>query len=695
MRVITAPDAELKREQRRILRELTPLYDAPAWVTGFVQGRSIVDNAQRHRGHRFVYNIDLEDFFPSISRARVEKALVKVLHLPKEHAKEISQRCCCYIKRHYVLPQGAPTSPLLSNIVCHGLDRRLSGLAERFGLTYSRYADDITFSGNSFVFASHGSFCQMMRQIVADEGFRINERKVRLQKRGGRQEVTGLVVGEKVNVSRQYIKYLRCVLRNWELHGPQYAQQQFLPAYKQTPAGMSHKGKVSMLAVLEGKLDYLKMVKGEKDGTYKRLRQRFDYLKMLGNKWYPLVPTPGESGQHTKPTKNQSKKKINITMKNKVYTLDTPLEFGKYKGFTLRDLVLGNDQVTRDMTYVAWLVENVFSFSMDDAAAAFCMEHQAIDEMHLQANAIRRKSFLSRSLSVAEMLASFGTPRAMQGQENAISTGWKSLDCVLGGLFRGGLCVIGGRPAMGKTAFALSMAVNMAKTCGREVLWFSLNEPNEIVTQRLMWMNEKIGKPIAERMRMGAPLAEWEKEQYQEGVKEMSGLPISFDDTGFWTANTLCSRIAELKNARDIDVVIVDHLQAISNEMGHEMDINALNYTLHLLKQTARDLDISIVLLSDLNRSVETRGGCKYPTLSDLRSSGDIEGVAAQVMLLYRPEYYEIMRNEYGDTRGMAEVIVAKNKCGCVDTVIMGFDHASVQFYEKDASDFVVSDDIF
>ena len=187
------------------------------------------------------------------------------------------------VKRN-VLPQGAPTSPIITNIVCQRLDYLLTGLAKRFGLKYSRYADDITFSSLHNVYQRDSEFANELHRIIADQHFQINEKKTRLQKQGYRQEVTGLVVNEKANVPRRYIKQIRMWLYYWERYGYNRAYEFFLQQYV-TDKKHILKGKPDMANVIDGKLDYLKMVKGEDNCSVKKLK---DKLEELSPKFNPI-----------------------------------------------------------------------------------------------------------------------------------------------------------------------------------------------------------------------------------------------------------------------------------------------------------------------------------------------------------------------------------------------------------------------
>jgi hypothetical protein len=174
-----------------------------------------------------------------------------------------------------VLPQGAPTSPFLTNVVCQRLDHLLSGMAKRFGCRYSRYADDITFSSSHNIYHKDGDFEKELRRIITSQGFQIKESKTRLQKRGFRQEVTGIVVNEKENVRVRYLKELRKWLYLWERYGYEKASSFFINDYVKDRGHVNNGALPEMYQVVKGKLDYLQMVKGVDNGATKKLLERF------------------------------------------------------------------------------------------------------------------------------------------------------------------------------------------------------------------------------------------------------------------------------------------------------------------------------------------------------------------------------------------------------------------------------------
>jgi len=186
------------------------------------------------------------------------------------------------IERRNALPQGAPTSPVITNIICQRLDYLLTAVAKRFGLKYSRYADDITFSSMHNVYQPESDFLKELQRIILEQGFHIKESKTRLQKDGYRKEVTGLLVNEKPNVQQRYITQLRMWLYYWERYGYERASNYFLKEYV-AEKGHIKKGKPDMTNVIAGKLDYLKMVKGNENPLYLKLKGRLDLLLKVDN----------------------------------------------------------------------------------------------------------------------------------------------------------------------------------------------------------------------------------------------------------------------------------------------------------------------------------------------------------------------------------------------------------------------------
>lgn len=287
-RIISAPVAGLKSILYSLNTILQSIYEPSKYAMGFVAGRSVVDNARAHLGQNYVYNIDLQDFFPSIDKSRIWKRLtLPPFSFASELADVIAGLCTMRIEDgeniRYVLPQGAPTSPILTNIICEKLDRKLGGLAKRFGLHYTRYADDITFSSMHYVYSADGEFIGELGRIIADNNFAINDKKTRLQKLGQCQEVTGLILSDKVNVTKRYTKELRTMLHIWERYGFIALRESYMRHRCSSPKHRQRCNEPSIEAIIVGKLQYLKMVKGESDSVYTKLLARFNALTIGGS----------------------------------------------------------------------------------------------------------------------------------------------------------------------------------------------------------------------------------------------------------------------------------------------------------------------------------------------------------------------------------------------------------------------------
>jgi hypothetical protein len=296
-RTIHAPNKGLKAILKCLNFIFQALHTPHKNAFGFVQNKSIVDNARKHEDQNYVFNIDLKDFFPSVDQARVRgRLLVAPFHLDSSPERiklaSILAILCCHrmdvdrwdeitqkweSKKLNVLPQGAPTSPTITNMICERLDIRLTKLATEYNCKYSRYADDITFSSMHNVYQKDGTFITKINDIINSERFHIQETKTRLQKRGYKQEVTGLIVNEKVNVDTRYIKELRHWLYLWERYGYDKATALFSVKYLQSK-GHVKQGKPKIENVIWGKLEYLKMVKGYNNPLYIKLNARYDQL---------------------------------------------------------------------------------------------------------------------------------------------------------------------------------------------------------------------------------------------------------------------------------------------------------------------------------------------------------------------------------------------------------------------------------
>lgn len=204
-RTIHAPQRDLKIMQRKILHRLLALLVVHPAAIGFERGKSIVTNANAHAGTAVIVKMDLKDFFPSISRKRVH-AFFKRIGWNQQASDWLTDMCTL----DGSLPQGAPTSPRLANLVNYLMDKRLDGAAKKFGATYTRYADDLTFSFANDDRRHVQSLIQLAKQIVEDEGYRLHMKtKLNIRHRHDQQRVTGLVVNERPQLPRQTRRRLR------------------------------------------------------------------------------------------------------------------------------------------------------------------------------------------------------------------------------------------------------------------------------------------------------------------------------------------------------------------------------------------------------------------------------------------------------------------------------------------------------
>jgi retron-type reverse transcriptase len=253
-RLIEAPKPLLKQVQTKILREILEKVPAHRNAHGFVVGRSIVSNAQPHVGQRLLLKIDLEDFYPSVRYSRVV-AIYRSLGFSREVAIWLARLTTSavpgeaiqaqggfdyplYRGRH--LPQGAPTSPALANLSAYSLDVRLSGLASRYGVTYTRYADDLTFSGSKRFAGALKEFSTLVTRIVQSERLRVNRRKRKIIRSNQRQTVTGVVVNSHCNIARSDFDRLKAILTNCVRQGPRSQNRENHPDF-----GAHLRGKVA------------------------------------------------------------------------------------------------------------------------------------------------------------------------------------------------------------------------------------------------------------------------------------------------------------------------------------------------------------------------------------------------------------------------------------------------------------------
>ena len=223
-REIIAPTPGIKLIQSRLNEILQDGYKEKSCVHGFVMGRNIISNATPHIKKKFLVSIDLENFFPSIYFGRLRGLFMSMpFQFNKEVASLVGNICC----HKGCLPQGSPASPIISNYICRKLDNELLKFVKGNKITYSRYADDITFSTNlkslpdrlGIIGENKLVLNPELVALVEKNGFRVNSDKTRFATKNNRQEVTGIITNEKLNVKRKYIRNVRAMLHSWEKFG--------------------------------------------------------------------------------------------------------------------------------------------------------------------------------------------------------------------------------------------------------------------------------------------------------------------------------------------------------------------------------------------------------------------------------------------------------------------------------------------
>ena len=266
---------------------------------------------------------------------------------------------------------------------------------------------------------------------------------------------------------------------------------------------------------------------------------------------------------------------------------------------------------------------------------------------------------------------------------SGVPSGFTKLDRLTSGWQKSDLVIIAARPSMGKTAFVLSMARNIAVEHKRPVAFFSLEMASVQLVNRLIVSETELP---SDRIRNGR-LEEYEWKQLDYKIKSLVEAPIYIDDTPAISIFELRAKCRRLKVQHQIELVVVDYLQLMSgsgdSRGSREQEVSTIS---RALKSMAKELDVPVIALSQLNRSVELRTGNKRPQLSDLRESGAIEQDADLVIFIHRPEKYDIYEDEHGNSlAGIADIILSKHRNGPIGNVQLKFKEESAKFVELDS----------
>lgn len=266
------------------------------------------------------------------------------------------------------------------------------------------------------------------------------------------------------------------------------------------------------------------------------------------------------------------------------------------------------------------------------------------------------------------------------GRLVGIPTGFKMLDHMLGGLHKGSLHILAGRPGMGKSALAMTIARNAAKEHGARVAVFSLEMSKDELTNRLMSMATGID---SHKLNMGR-VADSDWPRIMEEANNLQQLSIHIDDTPGATVNDVRTKARRLHADQGLDLILIDYMQLMSGQAGKDKSENRQQEISHIsraLKGLARELDVPVIALSQLSRAVESRAD-KRPMLSDLRESGSIEQDSDVVMFIYRDDYYD----EDSENQNIADVIVAKHRHGSTGTIRLFFRKELTQFRDLEVT---------
>jgi RNA-directed DNA polymerase len=274
IREINAPIGRLKILQKKLNRHLQGVYSSikPDAVKGFVLHKkhsnlkaNIVENALPHVGKKYVLNLDIKDFFSSISDQYIYKIFREA---PFCFDIQIASALTYLVTINSCLPQGAPSSPILSNFACLSLDVKLTAFSNQNDWSYTRYADDLTFSSNVAFTSAQIDF---IKQVLMQEGFEPNEKKFRVRTFNKKQLVTGLVVNEKVNIDRKMLKKTRAMLFDLRINGASKAAQNHL----KTEYRPSKDDQVVFLQKLNGTINFIGQIRGKEDAIYVKMKFEF------------------------------------------------------------------------------------------------------------------------------------------------------------------------------------------------------------------------------------------------------------------------------------------------------------------------------------------------------------------------------------------------------------------------------------
>lgn len=282
-RVIHSPNGPIRKLQKRLKATLDEIYQPKSCVHGYITNRGIKSNATKHTRKKWVARIDLKDFFPSIHYGRVFGMFKsKPFNFTPDIAKRLAAMCC----HDKFVPQGAITSPVISNIICSRLDLEIMKLCINQKIYYTRYADDLILSTNREEFPSDflsnidGKIIAgaTLESVIKGNGFEINTDKNSLISSKSRQMVTGVVVNRKLNVTKTYTRQLKGILHAWEIYGKESVEKRFFEKYDKRNRIQDEHHVLSFDHIVRGKILHIASIKGFRDKVFIKMAKRFEKL---------------------------------------------------------------------------------------------------------------------------------------------------------------------------------------------------------------------------------------------------------------------------------------------------------------------------------------------------------------------------------------------------------------------------------
>ena len=312
----------------------------------------------------------------------------------------------------------------------------------------------------------------------------------------------------------------------------------------------------------------------------------------------------------------------------------------------------------------------VIANAYEDSTDVFDLLDDSETKMFNITNNYLKKNFVDIGFALASAITRIDELRTKKDEISGVPSGFGSLDRITYGWQPTDLIILAARPSVGKTAFALNLARNAAlhPTKPQPVGFFSLEMSASQLVQRILSAESEIKMEKISR----GKLEDYEYQQlHAKGIKRLESAPIYIDDTAALNIFEFRAKARRLVNKHQVKMIIIDYLQLMSGSgdrnSNREQEISNISRS---LKALAKELNIPIIALSQLSRAVETRKESKMPQLSDLRESGAIEQDADMVMFIYRPEYYEVMSNEMGEsTQGETHIRIAKHRNGSLDLI--------------------------